>query len=90
MLAAREAMANAARHSGADQVSVFVDVGEDEIAIFVRDRGSGFDPDARAGGLARDRRVDPRPDDARGRHRRRSTSSPDGAPRSSCACGRQP
>jgi signal transduction histidine kinase len=46
MLAAREAMANSARHSGADQVSVFVDVGEDEIAIFVRDRGSGFDPDS--------------------------------------------
>jgi len=46
VLAAREAMANAARHSGADQVSAFVDVGEDEIAIFVRDRGGGFDPDA--------------------------------------------
>jgi signal transduction histidine kinase len=45
VLAAREAMSNAARHSGADQVSAFVDVGEDEIAIFVRDRGSGFDPD---------------------------------------------
>ncbi|MEO5576175.1 MAG: PspC domain-containing protein [Gaiellaceae bacterium] len=44
VLAAREAMANAARHSGADQVSAFVDVGEEEIAIFVRDRGSGFDP----------------------------------------------
>lgn len=46
VLAAREAMANAARHSGADQVSVFVDVGEEEIAIYVRDRGGGFDPDA--------------------------------------------
>jgi signal transduction histidine kinase len=45
VLAAREAMSNAARHSGADQVSTFVDVGEDEIAIFVRDRGSGFDPE---------------------------------------------
>jgi signal transduction histidine kinase len=38
-------MANAARHSGADQVSTFVDVGEEEIAVFVRDRGKGFDPD---------------------------------------------
>jgi signal transduction histidine kinase len=46
VLAAREAMANAARHSGADQVSAFVDVGEDEIAIYVRDRGGGFDPEA--------------------------------------------
>jgi len=39
-------MANAARHSGADQVAAFVDVGENEIAIYVRDRGRGFDPDA--------------------------------------------
>ena len=46
VLAAREAMSNAAKHSGADQISAFVDVGEDEIAIFIRDRGSGFDPDA--------------------------------------------
>jgi signal transduction histidine kinase len=46
VLAAREAMTNAARHSGAEEVSTFVDVGEDEIAIFVRDRGNGFDPEA--------------------------------------------
>jgi signal transduction histidine kinase len=45
VLAAREAMANAAQHSGADEISTFVEVGDDEIAIFVRDRGSGFDPD---------------------------------------------
>jgi signal transduction histidine kinase len=44
VLAAREAMANAARHSGADEISTFVDVGDAEIAVFVRDRGSGFDP----------------------------------------------
>ena len=44
--AAREAMANAARHSGADEVSTFLDVGDDEIAIFVRDRGRGFDLEA--------------------------------------------
>ena len=50
VLAAREAMANAAKHSGADEVSTFVDVGEDEIAIYVRDRGSGFDPDKVAPG----------------------------------------
>jgi signal transduction histidine kinase/phage shock protein PspC (stress-responsive transcriptional regulator) len=43
VLAAREAMANAAQHSGAGEVSVFVDVGEDEVAVYVRDRGSGFD-----------------------------------------------
>jgi len=44
VLAAREAMANAARHSGADEISAFVDVGDQEISIYVRDRGSGFDP----------------------------------------------
>ena len=43
VLASREAMANAAEHSGAEKVSAFVDVGEDEIAVFVRDRGTGFD-----------------------------------------------
>jgi signal transduction histidine kinase len=46
VLAAREAMANAARHSDADEISVFVDVDDEELAIFVRDRGRGFDPDA--------------------------------------------
>jgi len=46
VLAAREAMANAAKHSGAEEVSTFVDVDDDEIAVYVRDRGSGFDPDA--------------------------------------------
>ncbi len=46
VLAAREAMANAAVHSGADEVSTFVDVGDDEVAIYVRDRGTGFDPDS--------------------------------------------
>jgi len=45
-LAAREAMANAAKHSGTEEVSTFVDVGEGEIAVYVRDRGAGFDPDA--------------------------------------------
>jgi signal transduction histidine kinase len=48
VLAAREAMANAARHSGADEVSVFVE----PTAVYVRDRGRGFDPDA----VAADRR----------------------------------
>ena len=48
VLAAREAMANAARHSGADEISVFVE----PAAVYVRDRGKGFDPDA----VAADRR----------------------------------
>lgn len=46
VLAAREAMMNAARHAGVAQVAVFVEASDTEIAVFVRDRGSGFDPEA--------------------------------------------
>ena len=42
--AAREAMLNAAKHSGADQVDVYGEVGDDGVEVFVRDRGRGFDP----------------------------------------------
>lgn len=41
--AAREAMVNAARHSGADRVSLYAEVEDDDITVFVRDRGAGFD-----------------------------------------------
>lgn len=44
--AAREAMVNAAKHAGVSEVSLFVEVGPDEITAFVRDRGAGFDPAA--------------------------------------------
>jgi signal transduction histidine kinase len=43
VLAAREAMANAAKHSGADEISVFADATPERIVLYVRDRGSGFD-----------------------------------------------
>jgi len=49
VLAAREAMANAARHAGVEEVSVFLDAGEDGVSLYVRDRGSGFDVGAVAG-----------------------------------------
>jgi signal transduction histidine kinase len=52
VLAAREAMANAARHAGVEEVSVFFDAGGEGISLYVRDRGSGFDVDA----VAADRR----------------------------------
>jgi signal transduction histidine kinase len=42
--AAREATVNAAKWSGADQVSVFAEVEPDTVRIYVRDRGHGFDP----------------------------------------------
>ena len=42
--AAREAMVNAARHSGVERVDVYAEVDEDQVSVFVRDRGVGFDP----------------------------------------------
>ena len=45
--AVREAVLNAARHSGAGEVSVYAEVvGDARIEAFVRDRGRGFDPEA--------------------------------------------
>lgn len=40
--AAREAMVNAAKHSGADTIDVYAEAAEDEVLAFVRDRGRGF------------------------------------------------
>jgi signal transduction histidine kinase/phage shock protein PspC (stress-responsive transcriptional regulator) len=44
--AAREAMVNAAKHSGADKIDVYAEVDEESVEVFVRDRGNGFDADA--------------------------------------------
>ncbi|MDF2747288.1 MAG: PspC protein [Propionibacteriaceae bacterium] len=44
--ATREAMVNAAKHSGADKIDVYAEVDEDSIEVFIRDRGQGFDVDA--------------------------------------------
>jgi signal transduction histidine kinase len=46
LAAAREATVNAAKWSGADVVSLFAEVEPQEVSLFVRDRGRGFDPDA--------------------------------------------
>jgi signal transduction histidine kinase len=43
LLAAREAISNAQRHSGAGKVSVYSEVGASDVAVYVRDRGRGFD-----------------------------------------------
>ena len=43
--ATREAMINASKYGGGAAVSVFADVGEESVTVFVRDRGRGFDPD---------------------------------------------
>ena len=42
--ACQEAALNAARHSGAPLVSVYVEVEPDQLTGFVRDQGKGFDP----------------------------------------------
>jgi signal transduction histidine kinase len=52
LLAAREAISNAQRHSGAATVSVYCEVGPTEVSVFVRDRGRGFERRA----VAADRR----------------------------------
>jgi signal transduction histidine kinase/phage shock protein PspC (stress-responsive transcriptional regulator) len=43
VLAAREALTNAAKHSEAPRIDLFAEVGEQAIDVFVRDRGVGFD-----------------------------------------------
>ena len=44
--ATREAVLNAAKFAGPEPVSVYAEVGEERVEVFVRDRGPGFDPDA--------------------------------------------
>jgi signal transduction histidine kinase/phage shock protein PspC (stress-responsive transcriptional regulator) len=50
--AVREALANAARHSGAGEIALFMEVEDGRTEVFVRDRGAGFD----AGAVPGDRR----------------------------------
>lgn len=40
-----EAIVNAAKHSGAESIDVYAEVGAEDVSVFVRDRGAGFDPD---------------------------------------------
>jgi signal transduction histidine kinase len=42
--ALREAVVNAAKHAGVEEVSVYVEVEPDAVSAFIRDRGKGFDP----------------------------------------------
>jgi signal transduction histidine kinase len=44
LAAAREATVNAGKWSGAPEVSVFAEVEDAAVSLFVRDRGVGFDP----------------------------------------------
>jgi signal transduction histidine kinase/phage shock protein PspC (stress-responsive transcriptional regulator) len=42
--AAREALVNAARHAQVGTVSLYAEVEPEQVSVFVRDRGVGFDP----------------------------------------------
>lgn len=44
--AAREAMVNAAKYAGGAAMALYAEVEPDQVTVFVRDRGPGFDPDA--------------------------------------------
>ena len=43
VLAAREAMTNAAKFAGVQELDVYAEVADDGVSVFVRDRGAGFD-----------------------------------------------
>ncbi|MCS3778429.1 PspC domain-containing protein [Tsukamurella ocularis] len=43
--AAKEAMVNAAKHSGCESIDTYAEVDEASVSVFVRDRGVGFDLD---------------------------------------------
>jgi len=45
-LAGREALLNAAHHAGVATVDAYLEVEHHQVALFVRDRGKGFDPAA--------------------------------------------
>ena len=45
LAAGREALVNAAKHAGVGEVSVYAEVETERVAVYVRDRGTGFDPD---------------------------------------------
>jgi signal transduction histidine kinase len=43
VLAAREALTNAAKFAGVEEIDVYAEVTDESVAVFVRDRGAGFD-----------------------------------------------
>ena len=50
--AASEAMVNAAKHSGAERLSLYLEAEDEKLTVYVTDQGKGFDP----GAVASDRK----------------------------------
>jgi signal transduction histidine kinase len=44
--AAREALVNVAKHAGVSSADLYTEVTADQVSVFVRDRGAGFEPEA--------------------------------------------
>ncbi|TQS46680.1 PspC domain-containing protein [Cryptosporangium phraense] len=42
--ASREALVNAGKHAGVASVSLYAEIEPDQVSVFIRDRGRGFDP----------------------------------------------
>ena len=62
LAAAREAMVNAAEHSDAHSIDVYLEIDATRALMFVRDRGVGFEPDRVASQPSRRTGVDRQPD----------------------------
>jgi signal transduction histidine kinase/phage shock protein PspC (stress-responsive transcriptional regulator) len=45
LAATREALTNAAKFAGVEQIDIYAEAGPERVEIFVRDRGVGFDPE---------------------------------------------
>lgn len=46
LAAAREAIVNSAKHADVSEISVYAEAEREKVAVYVRDRGQGFEPDA--------------------------------------------
>ncbi len=63
LAATREALLNAAKHSGEDVVDLYAELGPPKLRLFIRDRGRGFDPATVATGRGLDHSLRKRIED---------------------------
>ncbi len=66
LAATQEALVNAAKHSGSDRIDLYAELMPNRTQIFVRDRGSGFDPETSATGRGIDHSLRQRVQDVGG------------------------